>query len=133
MSRKKKLVVIAVFAAVVVAAGVAAALLTFRPTEEGVKRFQVEVVSERDGYRQTTGERSDLTYLGEYLRTMDGCQNDESEFGMFITGWHGMEQNIGEEYWWSVAVNGEDALVGVDDIPLLDGDIYSFTLIKGFF
>jgi hypothetical protein len=64
---------------------------------------------------------------------MDGCQYDESEFGMFVTGWHGMAQDFAEEYWWNVAVNGEDAMVGVDDIPLLEGDVYTFTLMKGYF
>jgi hypothetical protein len=133
MSRKKKVVIIVAFALVVLAAGVTAVLLNIRATQEGVKRFQVEVVSERDGYHQTTSERSDLTYLGEYLRTMDGCQYDESEFGMFVTGWHGMAQDFAEEYWWSVAVNGEDAMVGVDDIPLIEGEVYTFTLNKGYF
>jgi hypothetical protein len=131
MSRKKKIVIVVAFATVFIAAGIAAVLLNIKETQEGFKKFQVEIISERDDFHKITVEESVLLFLGEYLHTMEGCQYD-TMYGTFVTGWHGMEQDHSKEYWWSVSVNGEDSLVGVDDIPLNEGDVYTFTLLQGY-
>ena len=132
MTKKQISRIIAAFAAIIVIVTAVAIFLNVRETQEGTKKFQVTIHSERDGYDETTSEKSDLLYLGEFLRTMDGCQYDESEYGLFITGFHGMEQDFGAEYWWLVSVNGEGALIGVDDIPIIESDVYSFTLVQGY-
>ena len=132
MSKKRKIIVISIFVAIVIVAGAIAAFLNVRDTQEGVKNFHIEIISERDAYHETTAIRSELDFLGEYLRIMDGCQYDDSGFGLFVEGFYGMEQDFGEEYWWGLSVDGEDAMVGADDIPLHDGSLYTFTLMKGF-
>jgi hypothetical protein len=131
MAKKQKRIIVTIFAVIIVIAAGAAVFLNIRETQEGSKRFQLEIISERDGFHETTQERSDLLYLGEYLRTMDGCEYDESEFGLFITGFHGMRQDFSEEYWWCLTINGEDSFIGADEVPLTGGDIYTFTLLKG--
>lgn len=35
------------------------------------------------------------------------------------------------QYWWCISVNGESSTTGADEIPLMDGDIYNFTLKQG--
>jgi hypothetical protein len=90
----------------------------------------VEIISERDGYHEISIEESALLFLGEHLQIMEGCQYD-STYGTFVTGWHGMEKDDDEQYWWNVSINGENATIGVDDIPIMEGDIYTFTLMKG--
>ena len=131
MTKTKKARIIAVFAATVMIVAGLAVFLNIRETQEGIKSFQIEIISDRDNYHNTTKEKSDLLYLGEYLRIMDGCQYEESGYGLFVIGWHGMEQDISNEYWWSISVNGESAMVGADEIPILGGDIYTFTLLQG--
>lgn len=131
MTKMKKARIIAIFAAIVIMVAGLAVFLNIRETQAGIKSFQVEIISDRDSYQKTTKEKTDLLFLGEYLRTMDGFQYEESGFGLFITGWHGMEQDISNEFWWGISVNGESALVGADEIPILGGDIYTFTLMQG--
>jgi hypothetical protein len=131
VNTKQKIRIVSIFAVIMVIAAGAAVFLNTRESQEGSKSFQVEIISERDGFHEMTQEKSDLLFLGEYLRTMDGCQYDESEWGIFITGFYGMEQDFSQEYWWLVSVNGEDALLGADDIPIIDGDVYTFTLMQG--
>ncbi len=131
MTKKQKLTLVAVFAAVIVMVAGAAAFLNLRETQEGTKKFQVEVISERDNFSKITGEKSDLTYLGEYLRTQEYCQWEESEYGIFINGWYGMEQDFDQEYWWCITVNDSEVSLGADQIPLQDGDKYTFTLMQG--
>ncbi len=131
MSKKKKITLISVFIAVVAVAAIAAVVLNQTSTAEGMKNFKVQIVSERDGYDQTTDCRSDAEYLGEYLRTMDDIQYQESDYGIYITGINGMEEDLDNQYWWCISVNGETAVTGADEIPLQDGDTYSFTLTQG--
>ena len=131
MSKKKKVVIVSVVAAIFIIAGVIAVLMNIPDTQAGLKRFSIEIISERDAYHETTNERSELLLLGEFLRTMDGCTYDDSDFGLFVTGFHGMEQDFAEGYWWALSVDGEDAMVGADDIPLTDGSVYTFTLMQG--
>ena len=131
MAGKRKYIITSIFALIIIAAATAALLFNIRDTQEGVKNFRVEIISERDGYHETTAEKSALLFLGEYLRTLDYCQYQESDFGIFVEGFHGMEQDFGEGWWWEVAVNGEGAMVGVDEIPIIDNDTYTFTLRQG--
>jgi hypothetical protein len=132
MSKERQAIVVISFAILVTLAAVAGVLWNTGETQEGGKRFDLEIISERDNFYEKTSERSDRLFLGEFLRTVEGFVYDESPFGIFVVGWHGMEQDFGEEYWWMVSVDGESAMVGVDDIPLIDGETYTFTLTKGF-
>jgi len=131
MTKKQKLTLAAAFAVILVIIGGVAVFLNVRETQEGIKRFQVEVISERDDFTKITKERSDLIYLGEYLRTVEDCQWEESEYGLFITGWYGMEEDLSQEYWWCITVNDSEVSLGADQIPLQDGDKYTFTLLQG--
>ena len=131
MTKKQKLTLVAVFAAILVIIAGAAAFLNVRETQEGTKKFQVEVISERDDFNKITDEKSDLTYLGEYLRTAADCQWEESEYGIYVNGWYGMEQDFSQEYWWCITVNDSEVSLGADQIPLQDGDKYTFTLMQG--
>jgi len=130
-NKKQKIIAAAVFAAVFAIVGAAAIILNRRQTQEGIKHFAVEVTSERDNYSGTAFCESGEEFLGGYLRTMEKCEWQESDYGIYITGFDGMEEDIDNQYWWCVMVNGEPATVGADEIPLQEGDTYSFVLTQG--
>ncbi len=131
MTKKQKITLVSVFAAILVVIGVIAGVLNYRATQEGMKEFQVEVVSERDSYSETVDCKSDAEYLGEFLRTFEACEWEESDYGIYIKGFDGMLEDIDNQYWWCVSVNGESAMTGADEIPIMDGDVYNFTLMQG--
>lgn len=131
MTKKQKITLVSVFAAILVIIGVVAGVLNYRATQAGVKEFQVEVVSERDGYSEITDCKSDAEFLGEFLRTYESCVWEDSTYGIYIKGFDGMMEDIDNQYWWCVSVNGESAMTGADEIPLADGDVYNFTLMQG--
>lgn len=131
MTKKQKITLVSVFAAVVIVIGAVAGVLNYRATQEGMKEFQVEVVSDRDGYAEVTDCKSDAEYLGEFMRTFEGCEYQESDFGIYITGFNGMQEDMDNQYWWCVTVNDEPVMAGADEIPLADGDVYTFTLMQG--
>lgn len=131
MSKKQKITLVSVFAVILIIAAIAAGVMNRRSTQTGMKEFQIEVVSERDAYSQVSEHQSDAEYLGEYLRTLEGCEWQESDYGIYITGFDGMQEDMENQYWWCVSVNGESAMTGADEIPLTDGDVYNFTLKQG--
>lgn len=131
MNKKQKITLVSVFAVILVIAAVLAGVLNHRATQAGMKEFQVEVVSERDGYSETTQYQSYAEYLGQFLRTMESCEWQESGYGIYIKGFDGMMEDMDNQYWWCVSVNGESSMVGADEIPLTDGDVYNFTLMQG--
>lgn len=120
-----------VFAAILVVIGVVAGVLNYRATQKGVKEFQVEVISERDSYSEIADCKSDAEYLGEFLRTYESCIWEDSTYGIYVKGFDGMMEDIDNQYWWCVTVNGESVMTGADEIPLADGDVYNFTLMQG--
>lgn len=131
MNQKKKITIIAAFAAIIVIAGIGAALLNARQTQEGIKHFQVEVISERDGYSQITECESTEEYLGLFMRTFEGCEWQDSEYGTYITGFDGMQEDLDNQYWWCITVNDETNNLGADQVPLEEGSKYTFTLVQG--
>lgn len=132
MTKKQKITLVSVFAAVLIIVAVVAGVLNYRATQEGMKEFQVEVVSERDSYSEITDCESDAEFLGEFLRTFEGCEWQDSDYGIYVTGFHGMSEDVDNQYWWMISVNGESAMTGADEIPLQSGDVYTFTLMQGY-
>ena len=128
MTKKQKITLVSVFVAILIVIGVIAGVLNHRTVTEGMKSFQVEIISERDYYSETTDCKSDAEYLGEFLRTFEGCEWQDSDYGIYITGFNGMQEDMDNQYWWCVIVNGESSTVGADEVPLQDGDVYTFTL-----
>lgn len=131
MSKKKKITLISVFVAVVAVAAIVAVVLNQKSTTAGMKNFKVQIVSERDGYDQTADCKSDAEFLGEFLRNYSDCEYQESDYGIYVTGFDGMKEDLDNQYWWCISVNGEAAVTGADKIPLQDGDTYNFTLKQG--
>lgn len=131
MMGRQKWILTAGFLVLLIVAGTAAALLNRRTVQEGVKQFQIEIISERDDYEETIDCNSSEEYLGQYLRTMEGCEWQDAEYGLYITGFYGMSEDLSKQYWWCVNVNHEDSTLGADAIPLAEGNVYTFRLMQG--
>lgn len=131
MSKKKKIVIVAIVAVLVLGAGIAGFLLNRAKTNSDLKNFTIVVQSERDGIDQKIECKSDLGTVGEYVRTMEECTWEDSDYGTYITGWFGCEQNLDEQYWWSFEVNNQMSENGVDLVALEDGAEYEFILVQG--
>lgn len=132
MSSKRRKVVLSVFLAMVVVLGCIGFMANRINVQEGQKDVTLEVVSERDALQETVFvEDAEFDTLGELLRTLDYCEWTESSYGLYITGFYDCMEDIDNQYWWCVIVNGEQATTGVDEIPLQDDDVYTFTLKQG--
>ena len=134
--KKSTKIIIAVIAAVVVIAAFAGIYFAFGPkTAEGAKAITVEVV-DNNGEKATYETRTDAEYLRQALEELDDATDfaiagDESEYGLYITTVNGVtaDFNVDGAY-WSVYVNGEYGMYGVDTQPVADGDTYSLVYEK---
>lgn len=131
MSKKQKGLLLAIFAAVVAVAGIAGWSLNRKATQEGLKSFTIVIMSERDNFTESLAYRSGEEYLGQFLRSFEACEWEESGYGIYIKGFYDMREDISEQYWWNVTVNGENSTTGADEIPLSDGSVYTFQLMQG--
>ena len=133
MSKKAKIIAVCAFVVVVVAIIAVFAIVNGKAKSQadGSKTFTIKIESERDNYSDTKECTSDLATLGDYLRTMDNCSFSESEYGIYVQGFDGMMEDMDNQYWWCINVNGQMASTGADEIILTSGDEYSFVLKQG--
>lgn len=131
MSKKAKIILVSVFAALLIAAASVVLIFYVKKPNEGTKKFTVCVESERDNYAKSFEVRSDLDSLGDYLRTWDKCTWEDSTYGIYVHGFDGLMDDMDNQFWWNVSVNGESAVTGCDEIMLTDGDVYGFILTEG--
>ncbi len=54
-------------------------------------------------------------------------KTQQSSFGSYITAVNGIEADSTKQY-WSIAINGEDAMQGISEINPVNGDIITLTL-----
>ncbi|MCR5503906.1 MAG: DUF4430 domain-containing protein [Lachnospiraceae bacterium] len=130
MNKKTKVIIVAVFAVLVVAAGIIAFLMKAKGSA-GTKKFTLTITSERDGFNETINAKSSEEFLGQYLRTVDGLVYSESEYGIYVQGYRDMLEDIDNQYWWRLDVNGQASMTGADEVPLTDGDSYALVLVQG--
>ena len=136
-SNKKSIIIIGVVLIVLLAAIIAVYALT-RPgaapdptlspgnTDPNLKTISVTVVH-KDG----TEKKIDIETTQKYLR---GAL-DEKELivldGTFVTAVDGYTSDSSAQEWWKIRVNGEVAMVGVDEQIINDGDQIELILTVG--
>ncbi|MDE5855065.1 MAG: DUF4430 domain-containing protein, partial [Ruminococcus sp.] len=94
-------------------------------------QITVQIESKRDKYSFEQSYNTDEEYLGNFLDKQGLIGFNESEYGRYITSVQGYELNDEEQSWWSISVNGESAMTGVDEIVINDNDVYLLELKIG--
>ncbi len=133
--RKSKKILIGIIGIIVLAVLCVGMWFIYSKTREkpieGGKQITVQVESERDEYSFEQSYNTDEEYLGNFLDKEGLIGFNESEYGRFITSVQGYESNDDEQSWWSISVNGESAMTGIDEIVIKDGDVYMLELKIG--
>ena len=97
----------------------------------GTKSITVKVISERDSYNFEKQYDTDEEYLGDFLEHQGLIEFDTSTYGRFITGVMGYKANTDEQSWWNILVDGESTTMGVDEIAIANGSVYTLQLVIG--
>lgn len=99
------------------------------------KSFTVQIQDQSSGVDETIKAEGDQEVLEDWLRENKeeiGLIYNDSEYGMFVTGFYGDEADEGQQEWWCVSENGESSEVGVGEIEIDDGDEFLFELKRGY-
>lgn len=100
-------------------------------TTAGEKNIVVEIVltdeSSKDYVINTEAE-----YLRQALEEHDLIIGEESEYGLFIKTVDGVTANDANQEWWCITAGGEEIMLGVDAIPVNDGNHFEITLMVGY-
>ncbi|HSP48077.1 MAG TPA: hypothetical protein VLN47_08395 [Clostridiaceae bacterium] len=98
---------------------------------EGAKEVQIVIIAERAGINETKTYRTDSEFVYDLLKEKEeelGIELEKFEFGEMVTTMKGIKAEANEFY--SIQVNGTDAMTGIKEIPLIDKDLYRFELKK---
>lgn len=130
--KKNAKIAIAVVAVVVVIAVLLGVYFATRPeTAEGAKTITVEV-THSDGSVKTFTCHTDAEYLEEVLLAEKIVEGEEGPYGLYILCADG-ERAVYEEdgAYWGLTVNGESAMQGAGETPVIDGETYGLVYTVG--
>lgn len=129
MKKSTKIIIGIVAVVAIIAALLGVYFLNAPKTQAGAKAITVEVV-DNNGDSKSYSTKTDAEFLRQALEelsettdfSMDGT---ESEYGLFITTVNGVLADYNADgSFWSIYVNGEVGMNGVDTQPVIDGDSF---------
>jgi len=101
-----------------------------KPTPESGQNTQVSFTVEVTDSQGTVTLFSFTTTeatVGAALLAEGFIEGEVGAFGLMVSHVNGVRADYTEDgAWWKVKINGEDAMVGVDSIPVTEGDTYAF-------
>lgn len=128
MKNNRKNIIIGVAALAAVVAVFAGIYFIFgaKPVA-GNKSITIEVMNDKQ--ERTTYElNTDAEYLRQAMEEAEGLtfSGAESEYGMMVDTVNGVKADYNENgAYWGFYVNGDYCNYGIDDQPILDGDVFS--------
>ncbi len=100
---------------------------------EGSKEVTINIIVESENISFSENFTSDELYLEGLLKEYtDELQvvTEETQYGPMLMGLKGYKTDITKEF-FNININGEDAMLGIKEIPVNDKDVYTFE-VKGF-
>ncbi|MFW6036064.1 MAG: DUF4430 domain-containing protein [Halothermotrichaceae bacterium] len=97
----------------------------------GQKTVTLEVIIDNQDINKAMDYNTDHEFLYELLKENEkelGVSFKESDFGAMLVGLMDYTADTGENEFFNISVNGKDAEVGVEELPIKDGDIYKIEL-----
>ena len=99
--------------------------------EEGKKQVTIHVVISKENIDQKFEYTTDHEFFYDLLKEKEGelgASFQTYDFGTMVTGMMNYVADESQQEFFHIAVNGEDATTGPQEIPLKDGDVYKFEL-----
>ena len=129
MNKKIVLAAVAFVAVIGIFLGVWA--LTRPETTEGSKAYTVTVIH-ADGSEKEFSYRTDREFLAEALTDAGLVQGNITQFGLTVHTVDGekADWDVNRSY-WGIYINGEYAMTGASEIPVHDGDHFTWEYTIG--
>lgn len=98
---------------------------------EGEKEVTIHIINDKENVDETFTYNTDHEYLIDLLEEKQeelGITFQEYDFGKMVTGMMDYVVDEGNNEYFHIYVNGEDATTGPGEIPLKNKDTYTFQL-----
>lgn len=126
--------IVSVLIAVVLLLGGLFAYKSLSPKgKEGAKEVTINIIVESKGINYSEKFNTDELYLEGLLNAEKDelkLVTQDTQYGPMVIGMMDYETDINKEF-FSISINGVDAMVGIKEIPVTDKDVYTFE-VKGF-
>lgn len=99
--------------------------------QKGDKEVQIEISIPGENVDEKITVKTDTEFVYDLLMENQeklGVSIEEQSFGPFLTGMKGYVATEAKKEFFSISINGEDAMVGIKEIPVKTGDVYRFEL-----
>ena len=97
----------------------------------GATTFSFKVVH-KDGSEKTFTIHTDKATLGDALVDEKLIEGEQSTYGLYVKTVDGETLDYDtDQYYWSLLIDGEYAMTGVDSTNVEEGKTYSFVAAKG--
>lgn len=100
---------------------------------EGEKEVIMEIIAEQENIHENFTYHTDYEFLYELMKEKEkeiGAGFEDSSLGIMLTGLMNYSANADNNEYFHILVNGEDAMTGIQEIPLNNQDHYIFELRK---
>lgn len=100
---------------------------------EGEKEITMKIIVEQENINESFTYDTDLEFLYELMKEKEeeiGASFEESDLGIMLTGLMNYTADPSNNEYFHIIINEEDAVTGVQEIPLNDQDLYTFELRK---
>ncbi len=131
MSKKIISIIVVLVLAVVIYGGYK--LFLAPKAVEGEKEVTIKIVVEEKDINKSFTYNTDTEFLYDLMKEQEeeiGATLEDSDYGPMVTGMGGYVADPSNNEFFLIKVNGEDATTGVKEIPVKDGDTYTFELSK---
>ena len=129
-TNNKKIIIAVIALCLVVALALTAYFLLIPRGVEGEKTIYVEVIADDNTF--TTTIHTNAAYLRQALDEANLIDGEDSAFGLWVTTVNGRLADDSAQEWWALYINGDFAMLGVDEMPIEDGDRVTYRLTVGF-
>jgi len=125
--KNKKLIIISAAVLAVLVAAVSIILITAKPdTQTGSKAIEVTIVHGNNS-KKVCDIKTDAEFLGEAVYSEKLVIEEEYKAG-FYTVIDGETADFNKDgAWWCVTKDGEMTNVGMNELPIADGDKFEIT------
>lgn len=98
---------------------------------EGAKTFPLEI-TDKDGNTVHVTVNTDEETVGAALVALNLVEGEDSDFGLYVKTVNGITADYDVDgTYWAFYINGEYAMTGVDQTPIVDGEAYTLMVEAG--
>ncbi len=94
------------------------------------KNFTLTINAPSVNVKKTVEYTTKYVYLGDFLESEKIIGFENGPYGRFIHTVDGISDNSDKNLWWTLYVNGESAMTGIDSVKIEAGFEYTLELTE---